>query len=392
MSPQVRLRPVSTAIRDLHRSVEELHLDCDVNPCAAAIGAVVSDRADPAVLSAFVRGLGLPQALANLVDLPEEAVRVTVADGGRTLHGDPEEVSRAVSKHHNARPLEADEVAAVTLWPHTDGRHVVFVKFAHMVVDLVDVLHLLAAVRGHLRGARTGRVRDLYRHHARTVERYSRLPAPEPGALRSVLGPVPVPERVGVPLIGATQDRWLPLRDGLSFDDILSAVATTLLRTIGGGHVLQYPYSRWEFARRGGYFVEIKPLVVRPGTADGYTPEHVARVRAQVESLGRFTMSDTGEFAAELARKRVPRIVVSDTTFMRPEPDRWSWVPVYGARTLEDLKFLADRTGPGRPLMRVQDKRGFLPPNLLSDVLAGLDRLVGRERDDDGRPRAHAAH
>lgn len=387
MSSTIRLRPVSTPIRDLHRSVEELNLDCDVNPSAAAIGAVAPEQADPTTLQAFVRGMGLARALANIVDLDEDNVRITVTDGGCPLRGSPDEVSEVVSKHHNTRPLQPDEVVAITLWPHVDGGYVVYVKFAHMVVDLVDVLHLLAEIRAFLQGEPTGRVRDRYRTHGRMLERYAGLPEARPEALQSVVGPVPVPARWGTPMIGTTEGHWLPLRDGLSFDDILSAVATTLLQTIGGGHVLQYPYSRWEYARRGGYFVEIKPLVIRPESAHEYTPDYFVRTRQEMESLGRFTFSDMTEFSTELARIRVPRIVVSDTTFMRPEQDRWSWVPVYSARALEDLKFLADRTGPGPPLMRVQYKRSFLTPDLLSEVLTKLGSLIGDHLNDGG---AHA--
>lgn len=144
--------------------------------------------------------------------------------------------------------------------------------------------------------------------------------------------------------------------------------------------MLQYPFSRWDFARKGGYFVEIRPLVVHSERAGEYTPEHFAATRARLEGLGRYTMSGLTAFATAFSRGRMPRIVVSDTTFMRPEPRDWDWVRVRSDRVFEDLKFLADRSFPGPPLMKLQYKSRFIGADAVAVVLTELEQRIGALR------------
>ncbi|WP_432898272.1 hypothetical protein ACQP1S_21195 [Micromonospora matsumotoense] len=371
-----RLRPGATAVRDIYSFLADLGMDCDVNPCTAFAGTVDPARAaDAAGWRDLVTRLGLTRALADLVEVAERDVVVTFAPRPEPVIGDPAEL---VTGYHNSHPLRLDEAAHLALWPAGDGEYVVFVKFSHLIVDGTDVVDLLRHVRAWLRGDEPpGRPGSRYRHHERTVRQYAALPAADPDEVVRALGDLPEPGRKGIPTISASDERWLPLRAGVTFDELLSAVTDALLPVLGGGLILQYPYSRWNFATKGGYYVEIKPLVVRAGDAAQYTPEHFAKTREAQEALGRFTMSDIGALARAFTRGRMPRIVVSDTTFMRPEPGRWRWIPVRSARVFEDLKFLADRSWPGPPLLRMQYKPGFLSPGTATDVLYRLEQRIG---------------
>ncbi|AYG84943.1 hypothetical protein DWB77_07158 [Streptomyces hundungensis] len=373
------LRPAAVAVRDIYSFLADLGLDCDVNPCTAFVGTVEPGRIeDPAAWREFVGRLGLTRALADLVDVAEQDVVVTLAPQPGPVEDSPDTLADLVTAYHNAHPLRLDEVVHLACWPLANGECVVFVKFSHLVVDLTDVVDLLRHIRAHLRGEEAaGRIGARYRHHERTVERYAALPAADPAEVTRMLGELPTPGRKGVPTISASEQQWLPLREGVTFDELLSAVTAALLPALDGGLVLQYPFSRWEFATRGGYYVEIKPLVVRAGGAARYTPEYFAETREAQESLGRFTMSDLDAFARAFTRGRMPRVVVSDTTFMRPEPDLWRWVPIRSGRVFEDLKFLADRSWPGPPLLRMQYKRGFLTPETAADVLDRLKQRIG---------------
>lgn len=87
----------------------------------------------------------------------------------------------------------------------------------------------------------------------------------------------------------------------------------------------------------------------------------------------------------------MPRIVVSDTTLMRPEPGVWRWIPVSSARMFEDLKFLADRSMPGPPLLRLQYKSRFLPSDVVTSILGELERRIGAGDGTSGPgPAEHA--
>ncbi|MER5963220.1 hypothetical protein [Streptomyces sp. NPDC002057] len=380
------LRPGAVAVRDIYGFLADLGMDCDVNPCTAFVGTVDPGRiADAAGWREFVTRLGLPRALSHVVEVAEEDVVVSLDPRPGPVDGGPDALADLVTAHHNSRPLRLDEAVHLAYWPHANGEYVVFVKFSHLIVDLIDVVDLLQRVRSHLRGETPqGRIGSRYRHHERTVRQYADLPAADPAEVTRALGELPTPGRKGIPTISASVEDWLPLREGVTFDELLSAVTTALLPTLGGGMVLQYPYSRWEFATKGGYYVEIKPLVVRPGPAASHTPEHFAETRRAQEALGRFTMSDLDTFARAFTRGRMPRVVVSDTTFMRPEPDLWRWVPVRSARVFEDLKFLADRSWPGPPLLRMQYKRGFLAPETAADVLDRLKQRIGARGETAG--------
>jgi hypothetical protein len=384
-TPRTGLRPAAVAVRDIHSFLADLGMDCDVNPCTAFVGTVERRQVeDPGAWRGLVGRLGLPRALAHLVDVAEEDVVVTLAPQPGPVRGDLGTLADLVTDYHNSHPLRLDEVVHLAYWPHTNGEYIVFVKFNHLVVDLNDVVDLLRHIRAHLRGeVPPDRISSRYRHHERTVEQYAALPAADPTEVTRTLGDLPTPGRKGIPTISAAAEDWLPLRKGVTFDELLSAVTAALLATLGGGLVLQYPFSRWEFATKGGYYVEIKPCVVRAGSCAKYTPEYFAETRQAQESLGRFTMSDLDAFARALTSGRMPRVVVSDTTFMRPEPDRWRWVPVRSARVFEDLKFLADRSWPGPPLLRMQYKGGFLSPGTAADV---LDRLAQRIGASGGTP------
>ncbi|MDB1090289.1 hypothetical protein PJ985_22305 [Streptomyces sp. ACA25] len=373
------LRPAAVAVRDIYSFLANLGMDCDVNPCTAFVGTIEPGRVeDPGAWREFVERLGLTRALANLVDVTEEDVIVTLAPQPGPIEGGLDTLADLVTAYHNSHPLRLDETAHLAYWPHTNGEYVVFVKFSHLVVDLTDVVDLLRHIRAYLRGeALPGRIGSRYRHHERTMEQYAALPAADPAEVTRALGDLPAPGRKGIPTISASAESWLPLREGITFDELLSAVTTALLPTLGGGLVLQYPFSRWKFATKGGYYVEIKPLVVQAGSSATYTPEYFAETRQAQESLGRFTMSDLDAFARAFTSGRMPRIVVSDTTFMRPEPGRWRWVPVRSARVFEDLKFLADRSWPGPPLLRMQYKRGFLSPRTAADVLDRIKQRLG---------------
>ncbi|WP_255947774.1 hypothetical protein [Streptomyces odontomachi] len=372
------LRPDALGVQDLFRFLRDLDLDCDVNPCAAWIGTLdPACAADPAGLLRFARELGLTHALANLLGRDEAETAATVVLHETLLDGDTDRLAETVSDYHNSRPLRLDEAVHIAMWPHADGEHVVFVKMNHMVVDLSDALAVLKAIRAQVQGKPTRPVAGRYRDHAALLARYAALPPADPALVEHELGELPVPGRKGIPTIAATDEQWLPLRRGISFDELLSAVTDTVLRNIGGGLVLQYPVSRWDFARKGGYFAEIKPLVVRGELASDYTPEYFRQKREFYDSLGRFTVSDLKTFGAACGRCRMPRIVVSDTTLMRPEPGRWRWIPVRSRRMFEDLKFLADRSLPGPPLLRLQYKRAFLPTEDARNILGELEERVG---------------
>ncbi|MFJ2783090.1 hypothetical protein ACIQCR_04595 [Streptomyces sp. NPDC093249] len=380
------LRPGAVAVRDIYGFLADLGMDCDVNPCTAFTGTVDPGRiADAAGWREFVARLGLTRALSHVVEVAEKDVAVTLEPGPGPVEGAPDALADLVTAHHNSRPLALDEAVHLAYWPHVNGEHVVFVKFSHLIVDLIDVVDLLQRIRAYLRGQTPqGRTGSRYRHHERSTEQYAALPAADPAEVTRALGELPTPGRKGIPTISASVEEWLPLREGVTFDELLSAVTAALLPTLGGGMVLQYPFSRWEFATKGGYYVEIKPLVVPAGPASAYTPEHFAETRRAQESLGRFTMSDLGTFAEAFTRGRMPRIVVSDTTFMRPEPELWRWVPVRSARVFEDLKFLADRSWPGPPLLRMQYKRGFLAPETAADILDRLEQRMGARGETAG--------
>ncbi|WP_431780382.1 hypothetical protein [Streptomyces chumphonensis] len=375
----VALRPAAAPVRDIYSFLADLGLDCDVNPCTAFIGTVEPGRVeDRDGWRGLIHRLGLPRALTHVVDVAEEDVVVTLAPQPGPVEGDLSTLADLVTAYHNSHALRLDEVAHLAYWPHANGEYVIFVKFSHLVVDLTDVVDLLRHIRAHLRGdPLPGRAGSRYRHHKRTLERYAALPTADPAEVMRALDDLPAPGRKGIPTISTSVEDWLPLREGVTFDELLSAVTGALLPTLGGGLVLQYPYSRWEFATKGGYYVEIKPLVVQPGPTAAYPPEYFARTRRAQESLGRFTMSDLDTFAHAFTSGRMPRVVVSDTTFMRPEPDRWRWVPVRSGRVFEDLKFLADRSWPGPPLLRMQYKRGFLTPGTAADVLDRLTQRIG---------------
>ncbi|MBU7597455.1 hypothetical protein JGS22_007400 [Streptomyces sp. P38-E01] len=382
------LRPDALSVRGLFSFLRDLDLDCDINPCAAWIGALDADRVGaPAGVVAFLREFGLTQALAHLLDIDETDVAATCVVHETPMDGEPDQLAEPMSAYHNSRPLRLDEAVHVACWPRADGEHVVFVKLNHLVVDLGDAVATLAAVRAHLKGTAVRRVGARYRGHAALVARYAALNPADPALVEKGLGEMPVPGRKGIPMISESSEQWLPLRRGSSFDDLLSAVTAAVLRTIGGGLVLQYPTSRWEFARKGGYFVEIKPLVVRGESAADYTPEYFLRTRNHYDSLGRFSLSDLTSFGAELARARMPRIVVSDTTLMRPEPRLWRWIPLSSARVFEDVKFLADRSMPGPPLLRLQYKSRFLPPDAVTSILDDLRERIGADSTPDGSAR-----
>ncbi|THA24788.1 hypothetical protein E4198_08585 [Streptomyces sp. RKND-216] len=385
--PGLSLRPDALSVRGLFSFLRDLDLDCDINPCAAWIGALDPERADdPAGVVELLRAFGLTGALAHLLGIDESEVTATCVVHETPMDGGTDQLAEPMSDYHNGRPLRLDEAALIACWPRSDGEHVVFVKLNHLVVDLGDAVAVLKAVRAHLRGTAPRRVGARYRDHAALVARYAALPPADPDVVEKALGAVPEPGRRGIPVISESSEQWLPLRRGISFDDLLSTVTDIVLRTIGGGLVLQYPVSRWEFARKGGYFVEIKPLVVRGESAADYTPEYFRQTRDFYDSLGRFSLSDLPSFGAALARARMPRIVVSDTTLMRPEPDLWQWIPVRTHRIFDDLKFLADRSMPGPPLLRLQYKNRFLPPEVVTDILGRLDERVGT----GGGPHGHA--
>ncbi|WP_033443426.1 hypothetical protein [Saccharothrix sp. NRRL B-16314] len=372
------LVPEAVAVRDLFSFLRDLDLDCDVNPCAAALGVLTPACAtDLPGVEAFLRGLGVTDALANLLGVPEAKVRTSCVVHDTPLDGAPDELSEVVTAYHNTRPLALDEAAHLAFWPHLGGGHLVFVKFNHMVVDLADVVTLLTQLRAHLRGQPVKRVGSRYRDHANALHRYADLPVADVDRVQRELGDLPVPGRPGIPTISHSTERWLPMRSGVSFDQLLAAVTATVLHVIGGGLVLQYPFSRWDFARQGGYFVEIRPLVVRSEHAAEYTPEHFTQTRERLEGLGRYTMSDLTSFATAFSRGRMPRIVVSDTTFMRPDPRHWDWVRVRSELAFEDLKFLVDRSFPGPPLMKLQYKSRFLDEDAAQDVLAHLEQRIG---------------
>ncbi|OIK02513.1 hypothetical protein BIV25_02670 [Streptomyces sp. MUSC 14] len=378
-APRAGLRPAAVAVRDIYSFLADLGLDCDVNPCTAFIGTVDAGQVeDPGAWQDFVRRLGLAQALTHLLDVAEEDVVVTLAPQPGPVDGGIDELAELVTDYHNTHPLRIAEAVHLAYWPHVNGEYVVFVKFSHLIVDLPDVVDLLRHIRAHLRGeVSSARIGARYRRHEATVEQYARLPAADPTQVTQALGDLPVPGRKGIPTISASAEQWLPLREGVTFDELLSAVTAALLPSVGGGLVLQYPFSRWEFATKGGCFVEIKPLVVRGASAAEYTPAYFAETRRFHESLGRFTMSDLTAFATAFTSGRMPRVVVSDTTFMRPEPTLWRWIPVRSARVFEDLKFLADRSWPGPPLLRMQHKRGFLSPRTAADVIDRLKQRIG---------------
>jgi hypothetical protein len=385
--PGLSLRPDAHSVRGLFSFLQDLDLDCDINPCAAWIGALDPERAgDPAGVVEFLRAYGLTGALANLLGIDEAETTATCVVHETPMDGDTDRLADPVSEYHNTRPLRLDEAAHVACWPREDGEHVVFVKLNHMVVDLGDAVAVLKALRAHLRGTPARRLGTRYRDHAARVADYAAMTPADPEVVEKALGEMPVPGRKGIPTISESSEQWLPLRRGVSFDDILSAVTATVLRTLGGGLVLQYPVSRWEFARKGGYFVEIKPMVVRGESAADYTPEYFERTRTFYDSLGRFSLSDLASFGAASARVRMPRIVVSDTTLMRPEPDVWRWIPVRSARVFDDLKFLADRSMPGPPLLRLQYKSRFLPPEDVTSILDDLRGRIGADGDGGGGP------
>ncbi|MDG9716061.1 hypothetical protein [Streptomyces sp. DH24] len=380
--PGLSLRPDALSVRGLFSFLRDLDLDCDINPCAAWIGALDPARVgDPAGVEGFLREVGITRALAHLLGIDEADVAATCVVHDTPMDGGPDQLADPMSAYHNTRPLRLEEAAHVACWPRADGEYVVFAKLNHMVVDLGDAVAVLTAVRGHLRGTPARRAGARYRDHAALVAKYAEMTPADPDVVEKALGEMPVPGRRGIPMISESGEQWLPLRRGISFDDLLSAVTATVLRAIGGGLVLQYPVSRWEFARKGGYFVEIKPMVVRGESASRYTPEYFRKTREYFDSLGRFTLADLPSFGAEFARARMPRIVVSDTTLMRPEPGLWRWIPVRSARVFDDLRFLADRSMPGPPLLRLQYKSRFLPPETVTGILGELRERIGA---DDG--------
>ncbi|MGW1196475.1 hypothetical protein ACWD4B_11565 [Streptomyces sp. NPDC002536] len=388
----IGLRPEAVGPRDVFSFLKNLDLDCDVNPCTGSAGPADPARiSDPEAFHAYVRRLGLCAALADVLDIGEHEALSSLVLHDTVVGGDTGALTELVSAYHNARPLRLDEAVHIACWPHVSGAYVVFIKINHLVADLPDAIHLFRQLRGYLLGPRGEegcpehgeRTGSRYRGHRAALLRYAEEPAADVEEVERALGPVPVPDRKGIPTISASTGRWLPLREGITFNAFLSEVTAVLQRHVSGDLVLQYPFSRRSFNGEPGYFGEIRPLVVRSRSTDpgapAYTPEYFRETRRFHESLGRFTMSDLPSFAAAFARGRMPRIVVSDTTFMRPDPAEWRWVPVHSARTFEDLKFLIDRGWPGPPLLRLQYKRKFLTPETVTTLLDDIEQRIGAQ-------------
>lgn len=378
------LREEANGLRDLYSFLHDLGLDGDVNPCSGAIGMVDEARlSDTRLFRVFVERLGLCDALANVVDVEPSDVRCSLVYLPGTVDGGIDDMTAIVSSYHNATALALDEVVHVACWRHRSGKHAVFVKVNHLIADLPDVTHLVEAFRDYLQGRHEPEgtdavsLGDYYREHGEAVRRYAGLPRADVSAVESSLGDDLTPRVRGIPTISASAGHWLPVREGLRFDDILCVVSDLLLETFDSDFVLQYPFSQRTMNGSAGYFGEIRPLVIRAGRRGTYDAAHFRQVRSLYESAGRFTMSDLPTFAGGFTRGRVPRIVVSDTTFMRPRPDRWDWVPILSARTFEDMKFLIDRSWPGPPLMRMQYKRKFLPHDTATTMLDKLEQRIG---------------
>ncbi|ATI36486.1 MULTISPECIES: hypothetical protein [Rhodococcus] len=378
------LREEADGLRDLYSFLHDLGLDGDVNPCSGAIGVVDETRlADTRRFRVLVERLGLCDALANVLDVEPPDVRCSLVYVPGTVDGDIDDMTAIVSSYHNATPLTLDEVVHVACWRHRSGKHAVFVKVNHLIADLPDVTYLVEVFRDYLQGvyepegADAVPLGDYYRGHGEAVRRYAGLPRADVAAVETSLGGDVVPRVKGIPTISASTGYWLPVREGVRFNEILSVVSELLLETFDSDFVLQYPFSQRTMNGSAGYYGEIRPLVIRAEQRGTYDVAHFRRARALYESAGRFTMSDLPAFAGGFTRGRVPRIVVSDTTFMRPRPDRWDWVPVLSARTFEDLKFLIDRSWPGPPLMRVQYKRRFLPADTATTMLGKLEQRIG---------------
>lgn len=378
------LREEADGLRDLYSFLHDLGLDGDVNPCSGALGIVDETRlSDTRLFRVLVERLGLCEALANVLVVEPTEVRCSLVYVSGIVDGDLDDMSVRVSNYHNATPLALDEVVHVACWRHRSGKHAVFVKVNHLIADLPDVIYLVEVFRDYLQGmyepegADAVPLRDHYRGHGEAVRRYAGLPRADVAAVETSLGSDLALRVKGIPTISASAGSWLSVREGVRFNEILSVVSEMLLETFDSDFVLQYPFSQQMMNNSAGYYGEIRPLILRKEKRGTYDADHFRRERALYESAGRFTMSDLLALAGGFTRGRVPRIVVSDTTFMRPKPDKWEWLPVLSARTFEDIKFLIDRSWPGPPLMRFQYKRKFLPADTATTMLGKLEQRIG---------------
>ncbi|WP_133305905.1 hypothetical protein [Microbispora triticiradicis] len=372
-------------LREIHRFSSQLNLECDINHRAAYLGDV---RGDPMALRfeflAMIRQTGVTRALAYALDIPEESVTTGFEVGRRPLPDDPDLIAEAATSYHNAHPLALNEVLRVWLQLVEGGKSLLFCKLNHLSTDARDAAELFAGIRGYF-GRRTAMSSGGFSQTPEYHRRFDDLPRADLDAVEKALGEVATPGIRGIPLIARARTRQFAIRDGLTFDEVLASVARALAPWAGSQVVLHYPYTHKTFRAAPGPFVEIKPLVVDVAALESDGPPGLRRRRQVLESSGRFDASELTGFNAELKRRRVPRVIVSDTTLFRPEGTEWQWVPTRSARTYDDLKFYVDRTR-GHGLARVQYKEGFLGSGVLEDVVARVQAGIGCASGSDRHP------
>lgn len=363
------------ALREIHRFIAQLNLDCDINHRAAYVGEIRGDMATlRSELIAGIRRTGVAGALAYLLDVPEAAVTITVQADQDPLPNDLTLITRLATSYHNAHPLAVNEALRAWIQPIAGGACLVFVKLNHLSADARDAAELFAQMRDYLSHG-SAIPAETFSQTPEHHRRFEALPRADVEVAERLLGE-PAPPRIsGSPLIAKARDRLVAVRDGLVFDDVLEAVARSLIPWAGNQVVLHYPYTHKQFRSASGPFVEIKPLVVEAAdlAADGTAA--LRRRRRGLESSGRLDASELHTFNTALKRRRVPRFIVSDTTLFRPENDEWRWIPTKPARTFDDLKFYVDRTQ-DQCLMRIQYKEGFVEPGVVEDIVARIQERI----------------
>lgn len=368
---------LSPALRGIYRFLQAFNLDCDINHRAAYVGSPAEARArDESAFRQLVANTGLTRALAHVLDISEADVDIGFEWSGDILPDDPLVLSRAASAYHNDHPLRMEEALRVWFCMTTENRTLVLLKLNHMAGDALDAVHLFMMICEYLALERD----HLPEYFARLPEfqkRFSGLPVANLREAEQLVGEVPSNRLSAVPVIAATESHLIPLRDGLGFDEIVQAVILSIAPDLGDHILLHYPFIPRDFRRAPGCYTEIKPLTVNGLNSSECTPEAIRQKRRAVESLGCFDASELSTMNRELARKRTPRIVVTDTSFFQNGSEAFDWLPTNSDRTFDDMKFYVDRTCPGRNLMRFQWKKKFMSSPAADSVVLRLTERIG---------------
>ncbi|GAB3285511.1 hypothetical protein [Kineosporia babensis] len=352
--------------------VTRLGLDSDTTPSVSwrvPAGPRETLRTQLARIEAWLRAAAVDRALAWVLDCEQSDIGVDI-----TIEAADHLVSPAATAQasRGSVPLDLSTVFRAHYVDAANGDGVLTLKVSHLIADAVDARDLFVAATRFLAG--DGAALGMYTFESASALELYAVPGADEAAVGAMLGEVPDPVRPGLGGLGEVATAVAQVGAEHRFDTLLAALARAVEPIVGPDQIWTYPYTRRRFRDRRGYFAEIKSIRIPTSVGDLGATVSAARTRA--ESLGRYSEGDFPALARRLAQSRSPRLVLSDTSFYRVPDSPFEYLPTYSRRSLDDIRFLWDRSPAADGELRVQYKRRFLNAHEAGDLTHRIERFI----------------